>query len=627
MDASGSSYSTTDIKPILNNEGIDLHTVFGRNNRIAAVFWFIVIVGWFFTLTLFKHGPVWFVWLGLALVLAVTRFFLANQLVRYQTRNSRSDLLGLLLHIVIFAKGILVSLFALNVPIDSFGDIVLIAIFMVPTTMGSAYALAPSFIAFFLHTVPPIAALTFRLVLSPGILAQEEGWSLTVVITGMVAYVLYLSLLARSTRYEIQRATSLTNALRHANSQIEKQARDLANLADQHSQSASRAEEASLTKSRILTNTSHELRTPMNAVLGMAQSLKWETDEARRQEQLDLLLSAGRDLKSLLNDIIDLSRIETGQSIIEFRPADPHRILRSVVQLHSQSACAKGLEINASIDEDIPPTLLLDPVRLRQCFGNLISNAIKFTDTGRIDVELQCTTHNIPANAGDEIGLAFVIRDTGIGISDADQSTLFELFSRAEGIVSRARPGAGLGLAITRDLARQMGGDLTVESTAGVGSVFTFTWRAVVSDRTPHPDRPIAPVASETTPLPESQTLLVAEDHPANQKVITQFLKAFGLNVKIANSGVDLIKLASEEAYPAMLVDLHMPEMSGFDAIDVIRSSEGPNKTTPIVMLTADASPDVIRLSREKGVEAHIAKPIDANELFEVLARILSPTN
>lgn len=604
-----------------NFEQLSAMPIFGRNNRIAAAFWYVVVLGFFLSLSLYDDGIWWWIWLVAGTAIALVRFYLGDRLAKAgHEETPQSSRLYRLLHIVVLLIGMHTSVLIWFVPLDAPINITFLVLFLMPSTMGSAYALSPSVSAFYMHTLPPLLVAAARVWLTDVALFSAL-WNDYLTILSIAIYAVYLSLLAQSIRAEIQRAFDMNGKLGEAYRKIGEQTEDLEDLARRHSDAARRAEKASAAKSQLLANTSHELRTPMNAVLGMAQALKYETDEAERDKQIDILLQSGNILKALLNDIIDLSRIESGKSIVAYKAARLEPILQAVMSLHSYEAHDKGVQISASIDEDIPDILMLDPVRLRQCFGNLVSNAVKFTDQGQIAIEVKMVaTHE------DFVELNFEIRDTGIGISPSDMERIFDLFSRAETEANKYRPGAGLGLAITRSLASQMQGELDVQSEVGRGSVFSFRWTAdfaSAEDAQSVFSESITPVSSFDF---TGCHALIAEDHVFNRTVLESFLKLVGLSYEFVGTGTDLIWKADEKEYSILLVDILMPGLSGLEAVKQIRTSGGPNAATPVIMLTATAGDEAFERSREAGADAHLTKPIDAQELYLTLHEYLART-
>ena len=600
-------------------QSLKTHIIFGRNNRIAAIFWYGVILGWFLTLQMYDRGPAWWLWFLIASCIAPVRFWLAARLVRLDDEDPGIQKFEFWLHILIFAIGIHMCLFALFVPLYNVADFMIMIIFMVPTTMGSAFVLSPSIKAFYMHTLPPLGGIAFRAVTSPDFLGVGD-WPKYTFVIAILFYTFYLVAMARVLRSEIARAVDLTSDLSTARSKIEKQAHEMELMAREHQETARLAEAASLAKSQILANTSHEIRTPMNAVLGMAQALKWETDETTRHSQIDLLISSGNDLKELLNDIIDLSRIESGHSSLNPKPLLMRPAMRSIVKMNRYIAEDKGVSLTVEIDSDVPEALFLDTVRARQCFANLLSNAVKFTDTGNIHLHVERLSLD-----GDQVELVLHVTDTGIGLSEEDQKTVFETFLRSDNPIAKSRPGAGLGLAITRKLAQQMGGDLTVESRLGMGSTFSFRWFCQIADADA-----LKKSMAETSPVPvgasatlENARILLAEDHPGNRKVMSVFLGSVGIEPDMVVNGAELVERAETTPYDILLVDVHMPKLSGLEAVRIIRHGHGPNNARPIIMLTADAGDEALQLSLEHGADAHITKPIDAGELFSVLEHYL----
>jgi signal transduction histidine kinase/ActR/RegA family two-component response regulator len=371
------------------------------------------------------------------------------------------------------------------------------------------------------------------------------------------------------------------------------------------------AEAASAAKTAFLANMSHEIRTPLNGVLGIAQSLAQDDLTPEQRSKVDTLADCGRTLMTVVNDILDMSKIEAGKVSITPLDIEIRGGIARVVELFRPKAAEKGLDISLQMDPSFPSHIRLDPVRTRQCLTNLISNAIKFTETGGITVSVRLRSER------SGLDMEMTVADTGIGMTEEQVSRLFSDFMQADASTTRRFGGTGLGLAITRRLARLMGGDVTVESSPGKGSTFRL-WFAVEKASSQAPDD--VPVAASKAPAElRGRRVLLTDDNPINRKVAQMFMKPFGLVVVEAANGEEaLIRLATQP-FDLVLMDIHMPVMDGCEAVKRIRASQAQWSNIPVIALTADAMPgdDVRYLSM--GMTGYVAKPIDQRELFSAI--------
>jgi signal transduction histidine kinase/DNA-binding response OmpR family regulator len=375
------------------------------------------------------------------------------------------------------------------------------------------------------------------------------------------------------------------------------------------------AQEAARAKSDFLATMSHEIRTPMTGVLGMIDLLRSQCAEEDRDRYLATLKQSADLLMTVLDDILDFSRIEAGKIEFEEHDFDLEELMQSTLDLFDGAASQKGLLLSLEHDRAGPSIVRSDAVRLQQIVSNLLSNAIKFTAVGRVTVVLTAR----PVDE-DRQSWRIEVRDTGIGIAPAKLGTLFEPFVQAEAATSRRFGGTGLGLAISRRLVDAMGGKVGVRSRVGRGSTFwlelTLPNGALgAADRTPAP-QPVAERALD---------LLVAEDNPVNQMIISAILRRFGHSVTCVENGRQAVDLAGLRHFDCILMDMQMPEMDGIAATRAIRSSGGPCATTPIIALTADASSERRRFYDGAGLTDFLTKPIDRKALAERLAALTRP--
>lgn len=390
--------------------------------------------------------------------------------------------------------------------------------------------------------------------------------------------------------------------------------RQIAELSHDLQQRTVEAESANVAKSLFLAGMSHEIRTPMNAIIGMTHLLRRANLETKQQDQLRKIESAGQHLLGLINNILDLSKIEAGKLILEDVVLVPEKLVEAVAELIEQRALDKGLQL-AVKTQSVNCLVHGDPTRLRQALLNLANNAIKFTEAGGVTLALHKLDESV-----DKIRLRFAVEDSGIGVAPEDVPRLFEAFNQADNSTARQYGGTGLGLAITRQLAQLMGGDAGAVANPEGGSVFWFTvcLRKAEPDQLTATPNQAASHPAITLPLAAPISVLVAEDEPINREIARDILESEGLNVDVACDGVEAVQLASVNHYAAILMDMQMPNMDGVEATRRIRQLP-KHRDTLIVALTANAFVEDRQQCLEAGMNAFFSKPFNPSELVSLI--------
>lgn len=391
---------------------------------------------------------------------------------------------------------------------------------------------------------------------------------------------------------------------------LEQRRQHLETLADQLRDARIEAEAASAAKSEFLADMSHELRTPLHGLMGMLSLLKDSPGDGQAMQWLQTADDSASHLLRLLDDILDLAKLESGSLVLEPQDVDLRALVHDVRLLMQAHAADKGLALEVRFEGDPPAHVRLDPTRARQVLYNLLNNAIKFSDSGTV---VLCCRRGAAADGAPQ--LEFDVIDSGIGMDQATVARLFQRFTRADDPMARRQGGTGLGLAISRNLARLMGGEIVVRSAPGAGSVFSFRCPLVTTAT------PAAPIRTEAPATARSLRVLVAEDHPVNRLYIAALLERLGHQGHFATNGLEAVQALREQAFDLVLMDVHMPVMDGVVASETIRAMGTPAAQVRIVALTADVFADTRERCLRAGIDEVITKPVSLQDLTALLAR------
>ena len=407
-------------------------------------------------------------------------------------------------------------------------------------------------------------------------------------------------------KYSFSEFQQINNALNSMRDTIETQINTLMVAKE-------KAEQSEKTKSQFLANMSHEIRTPMNGIIGLIQSLEQSNLDETQKDYIKHIKQSSLSLLSILNDILDLSKIDANKIVLEHTPSNVKALVQEVINIFQSNFDRKGIVLNFQYSNNAPEVFELDSFRLKQIITNLIGNALKFTESGSVSINIRATPIE-----DDYYKLVLIVSDSGIGISSDNIEKLFQPFVQADGNVTRRFGGSGLGLSIVSNLVRLFKGTISVKSELGHGSTFTIELPVKVAKGNVKTELPMA----ESTPELHHFNILIAEDNLTNQLVMKALMKPTGANLVFANNGKEALELLQQSTFDLIFMDIQMPVLDGLSATRQARHELGIK--SPIIGLSANAMPNDVRLADEAGMNHYIAKPIIREKLYQLLSDLIT---
>ena len=423
---------------------------------------------------------------------------------------------------------------------------------------------------------------------------------------------------------ELQRATGLI--ARHekvdhlridSRDEIGELAGDLKRMSEEIVLYVDKANAAAKAKSDFLATMSHEIRTPMNGVMGMAQLLSLTEQDQTQRRYTNVILESGQQLKRIIDDILDISKLDAGQVSLEELPVDLSGIVRKTAALFSAAAESRSNALLVELEPEREVWVKADATRLQQCLDNLVSNAIKFTENGQVTVAMA-----VRDGADGRVAVELSVTDSGIGIPEAARASLFDRFTQSDSSTTRRFGGTGLGLAIVQQLVSLMGGEIRLESEVGKGTSLRLL---LAFEPAAAGERPDSQPSKKRAPDLRGRRILVAEDNAINQLLVRSLLDNTAVETTLVENGIQAFEAARDQSFDLILMDIQMPELDGIGATRRIRALPGLNGQVPIIALTANVMPGDRELYLSEQMDAHIAKPLDVETLYRTLERFLCP--